>query len=531
MGWIEVATVERLAGAPVVLKRPPKQVAVFLVGERTYAIDNRCPHEGYPLAQGSIDGEHVLTCNWHNWKFRLMDGHCVLGGDHVRAYPTKEEDGRVWVDLADPPPEEVRRTVLAGLRTAFEERDYGRICRELTRLHMSGLDPLDAVAEAVAWTHDRLEFGTTHAFAAAADWLGLAERHARDWERRLVSLAEPIDHMAFDALRQPTFAYAEAGLPFDAQRFLAAVEGERREEVEGCVRRGLADGLGWADLEPAFAAAALAHYNDFGHSLIYVQKTGELLERTGARLEPFVLPALARHLAYTTREDRLPEFADYTAALARLPEPLPGGRGARGARPASPFPATLREVFAWLADVLATHALEAVFDALLEALARNLLAFDESFASASDLPVQQSVGWLDFTHALTFADAVHALSARHPDLWRPGLLQLACFLGRNRPFLALAADEGSWAVADETAFIAGVHERLLDHGFRDPIFSAHLIKTTVAVERRIVRASPSCRRALLAALHRFTSSPIKQKHTRRLARQAIELVRRDFEPA
>jgi len=41
-------------------------------------------------------------------------------------------------------------------------------------------------------------------------------------------------------------------------------------------------------------------------------------------------------------------------------------------------------------------------------------------------------------------------------------------------------------------------------------------------------ASDSCQRYLLAALNRFLHSPIKQKHVRRLARQALALVKRDF---
>jgi nitrite reductase/ring-hydroxylating ferredoxin subunit len=48
----------------------------------------RCPHEGYPLAAGQVSpGDCVLTCNWHNWKFRLDTGECLIGGDHVRGYP------------------------------------------------------------------------------------------------------------------------------------------------------------------------------------------------------------------------------------------------------------------------------------------------------------------------------------------------------------------------------------------------------------------------------------------------------------
>src|SRR5262245_39038017 len=204
MTWAKTIPVSELTGRPRVFKRPPLQVALFLVGERVFAVDNRCPHEGYPLAEGKVDGACVLTCNWHNWKFRLEDGECVLGGDHVRAYPAKVEGGHVWVDFIDPPAEATLRRTLEGLRKAFAERDFGRTCREISRLHFNRLDPLLAVRRAVEWSHDRLEFGYTHAYAAAADWVALAQTFAGDWEKQLVCLAETVDHMAFDALRDRT---------------------------------------------------------------------------------------------------------------------------------------------------------------------------------------------------------------------------------------------------------------------------------------------------------------------------------------
>ncbi len=527
VSWEKATTIERLARGPVVFKRAPRQIALFRFEGHTYAVDNRCPHEGYPLSQGTVDGECVLTCNWHNWKFRLADGRCVFGGDDLRAYPTREQEGEVWVDFADPEPDENRRAVLDGLKRAFDERDYGRICREISRLHFHRLDPLEAVERAVEWSHDRLELGFTHAWAASADWLFERGRWAGDWEKELVCLAEAVDHMAFDALRQPEFPYAQPGKPFEARRFLATVEGERNEEAEGLVRRALADGIGWPELEPTFVEAALAHYNDFGHSLIYVHKLGQLLARAGAGLASFLVPALARHLCYTTREDLLSEFREYSGTLAALPEPRLSGSGA--SRPEVPFPASLREAFSWLGSALKANTVADVYDALLEALAISLLRFDTAYESAYDRPVQQSVGWLDFTHAITFANAARNVCGRHPHLWRPALLQMACFLGRNRPYVDPALDIAAWRVADEGSFLARARETLLDHGLRDPIFSAHLLKTTIATEDELAVASPACRRALLAGLNRFLHSPLKEKHARRLARQAIDLVGRDFE--
>ena len=108
-------------------------------------------------------------------------------------------------------------------------------------------------------------------------------------------------------------------------------------------------------------------------------------------------------------------------------------------------------------------------------------------------------------------------------------MQLACFVGRNTRYLADDLDESSWLVDDPPTFFASIHERILDHGLRDPIFSAHVVKTSVAVEEELSDASADCQRHLLAGLNRFLNSPLKQKHVRRLARQAIELVKRDFE--
>ncbi len=525
MTWEKTIPLSDLSERPRVFKRPPRQIALFQVGERVFACDNRCPHEGYPLAEGKVEGDCVLTCNWHNWKFRLEDGECLLGGDHVRAYPTRVADGHVWVDFAEPPAEQTLRRTLEGLRKAFEERDFGRTCRELCRLHYQGLDPLEAVRQAVAWSYDRLEFGYTHAYAAAADWLALARTLAGDWEKQLICLAEPVDHMAFDALRNRVFPYAPPGPSFTRQAFLDAVEGERTAEAEGLVLRALAEGLHWPDLEEMFVAAALAHYNDFGHSLIYVFKTAGLLELAGQQLEPFLLPALARHLCYATREDLLPEFRGYAETLAGLADPA--GRDQSVLDAGGLFPQSTPAALAWVAGNIGRHRPQTLYGPLLEALARNILHFDTRYGSAFDRPVQQNVGWLDFTHGVTFANAARWACTKYPRFWGAALLQMACFLGRNKPYLDMGVDEAAWRVPDPDAFFAAAYEQILDHGLRDPIFSAHLVKTTMALAEELPGASAPCREALLASLNRFLHSPLKQKHVRRLARQAISLVGRD----
>ena len=526
MSWHQATTLEKLADGPTVFKRNRRQIALFLVEDDVYAVDNRCPHEGYPLVEGTVDEQCQLTCNWHNWKFRLVDGRCVLGGDHLRRYDVKVEEGQVLVDLSEPSREVIRDDVMDGLQTAFRKRDYGRLCREISRLHFHGLDPVDALREAIRWSHDRFEYGSTHAYAAAADWVAMADSNLDHWECRLVCLVEAVDHMAFDALRHPEYAYARPGETFSREAFAEAIEEEQLERAEGLVGRGLEDGLHFPEMERALTEAALSHYNDFGHSLIYVQKTGELIASLGEETDAWLVPALARHLVYTSREDLIPEFSGYASALAAVTavselssDPLDTNGLQRGG---------VHGALDWTREALATHRFEAVYEALLQANARGQVFYDTSYQDAFDRPVNDSVGWLSFTHALTFSGAVRAQCQKFPHLWPAGLLQMACFVGRNQRFQDRELDPAAWWVEDSGRFLADIDERLLDHGQRDPIFSAHLVKTSVAIRRELGTSSEETCRWLLAALNRFLNSPLKQKHVRRLARQAIELVARDF---
>ena len=48
-------------------------VALFDHENQIYAVDNRCPHMGFPLDRGSVrDG--ILTCYWHYARFEVATG-------------------------------------------------------------------------------------------------------------------------------------------------------------------------------------------------------------------------------------------------------------------------------------------------------------------------------------------------------------------------------------------------------------------------------------------------------------------------
>jgi nitrite reductase (NADH) small subunit len=66
-----------------------------------YAVENRCPHRGGPLADGIIAGSQIV-CPLHALRFSLHDGQCEADNTcTVSAYPTRITNG--WVSVEVPP--------------------------------------------------------------------------------------------------------------------------------------------------------------------------------------------------------------------------------------------------------------------------------------------------------------------------------------------------------------------------------------------------------------------------------------------
>lgn len=659
--WHRVASEADLSGRDrLVVRFGPRQIVLFRNARGLHACNNRCPHEGYPLAEGTITEDCVLTCNWHNWKFDLRSGLTLVGGDLLRSYPVEIRDGEVFLEITEPDPGERARTLYAALETAFREHDYTRMARELARLQQVGESGLRAFTRALVWAHDHLEFGTTHAHAASADWLRLAAVVERprfrgsstdpmaevamaepaaplavtdptaavstadagaplaadagaalaadagaalpgDAAAALVPYLEAIGHLAWDSLRHPVFAYATRSIPFDADGFARAIEQEDEKTAIAMVRgaldaevirraatreEGSVPSAESAGKEPdplgslwiALARAALAHYNDFGHSAIYVYKNSQTMARLESEVPDLERPAreaillpLVRSIIYASREDKIPEFRAYPLALKEwnayesrddsgkrnggARDPINGSRDEIGARRANGVLLAAAPEIEWdprhprAEHFIGTSIREALdrclavrhaqgdsfdpltlYDALLGAAAWNLLHFDTRWSIRTDQSVAHNVDWLDFTHALTFANAVRALASRDATLWPAGLLQMACFVGRVRNYVC--EDDGSdptrWVVAHPAHFFEEQTARLLDHGVGEYIISSHLLKTLCAV-RAEVEARPTAPwvSVAVAATNRFLHARIKRRNSLRTARQALGFVNRE----
>lgn len=90
------------------------EIAVFNLGDRFLAVENRCPHRGGPLSEGIVSGGAVV-CPLHAWKVCLEDGSITKPASEracVASYPTRMEDGVVWVEY---PEERRNETALAQM--------------------------------------------------------------------------------------------------------------------------------------------------------------------------------------------------------------------------------------------------------------------------------------------------------------------------------------------------------------------------------------------------------------------------------
>ncbi len=129
-----------------VVRKAGRQILLIASAGRVYAVANRCPHEGYPLSEGTLGPDCVLTCDWHNWKFDLASGEAKVGRDPVRVYPVRLEGDAVLIDFAEPPPEQLRARALTGLAAAMADNDRTRMARETARLEHAGFDARAALA-------------------------------------------------------------------------------------------------------------------------------------------------------------------------------------------------------------------------------------------------------------------------------------------------------------------------------------------------------------------------------------------------
>ncbi|MFC4347731.1 Rieske (2Fe-2S) protein [Kordiimonas lipolytica] len=498
-----------------VLKIEGKQIALLSTEAGLFAINNRCPHEGYPLIEGTLNDSCTLACNWHGWAFDLKSGEALQGRDPVRTYPVERRGADIWIDLTPIPPSVQAAKAYRELEESLGEHDYERIARCLCRLDRAGVAYEEVAAHVVRWSLPRFERGFGHAHAGLADWIDLA---GADKDLRLVAFLEAIGNFSWDALFSPPLEVPTEPLPWDAGAFVHDLEAMDSGMALARVRGAYHEGLRFRDNKQAFLDFIFSHYAGFGHPAIYAAKLERLSAQLGEDVEETLALQLAQYLCVAAREDQIPEFRGFADYLQVEPgtSPVPGASEFLGL--------SVRNAMAQAAASLSNPT--KLYEALLGAAALNMLGFDLDLQHGVSQPIANNVGWLDFTHALTFGEAVYQHASDSPAYWQSGLMQMACFVGRNSGYVG-APDIAAWQVMDKADFLAKQKAALFNMDEGDYIYGVHRLKMVCAVERLDAIVSAETSRLLFAALNRYLNTRTRQRHPARAAYQASQSVSRE----
>jgi nitrite reductase (NADH) small subunit len=86
-------------GALCVRDPSGREIALFRVEGEIYALDNACPHQGAPLAEGHLEG-YCITCPWHAWDFDVRTGECLTyPGENATHLPIFIQDGVIYTKI------------------------------------------------------------------------------------------------------------------------------------------------------------------------------------------------------------------------------------------------------------------------------------------------------------------------------------------------------------------------------------------------------------------------------------------------
>jgi thiamine pyrophosphate-dependent acetolactate synthase large subunit-like protein/nitrite reductase/ring-hydroxylating ferredoxin subunit len=107
LNWIRVADVDELpAGRVRTVVAGRRSLVLTRVGEKYGALDNRCPHQGGPLGEGSIE-KGWLRCPWHGYDYDPLTGTPPPGfADAPARYDVELRADGVYVAVPDEPEHE-----------------------------------------------------------------------------------------------------------------------------------------------------------------------------------------------------------------------------------------------------------------------------------------------------------------------------------------------------------------------------------------------------------------------------------------
>ena len=382
---------------------------------RVFALDNRCPHMGFPLERGSVE-DGILTCHWHHARFDLESG-CTfdLWADDVPTCPVEVRNGDVWVKTtfghADPAAH-WRQRLADGLA-----HDLGLVIAKAVHAQLAADVPRADIVRQVALfgaqNRDGWGVGLTilTALANLLPMLPEAEAHLALFHgaRRV---AADCDDEAPRRERAPLGSQPD---PAALKRWLRRWTNVRhREAAERTLLTAIAGGLSPAVLADALLAAETDRvFADTGHSLDFINKAFECLDLIGWEHAPAVLPTIVGQMVAARGAEESTAWrqpVDIVAlceeAANQLPQLFAAGRDVRGW---SHHAALAREL---LGDDPAR-----IVDAFKAAITAGAAPADlsRSLAYAAALRVarfgsaNEHADWETAHHVFTYANAVHRM--------------------------------------------------------------------------------------------------------------------------
>jgi nitrite reductase/ring-hydroxylating ferredoxin subunit len=394
-------------------------ICLLAEGDEVYAVDNRCPHMGFPLHRGSVS-DGILTCHWHHARFDLCTGGTFdQWADELRRFPVEVEGDEVYVDLTPPPDrvEHQRKRLQVGL-----ERDISLVVGKAA-IVLSEADPsgVDAFRAGLDFGVRRRGGGWFRGLTTLTCLMNLVPR--LEPEERAAALYHGLSDVASDSAGEaPRFPLEPLpGADTDPARlgrwFRGFVEVRDAEGAERALVSAVRAGASQQDLADMLFAAATDHrYLDGGHTLDFLNKALEALDVAGWERAEAVLASLPAQLAFAERMEEANAWrnpVDLVAlledAFERLPDALSARAGSWEGRDA-------------LVELVLAGEPNEILDGLLGALREGAteveLASAVSFAAATRIarfPTSNEFGdWDTALHTFTFANAVEQGLRRSP---------------------------------------------------------------------------------------------------------------------
>ena len=540
-----------------------QSIALFAHEGDVYAVDNRCPHMGFPLSQGTVE-DGMLTCHWHHARFELACGDTLdIFADDVQTYPVEVSDGQVRIDPDPPrdvPPE-----------THWRNRLVDGMQETLPLVMAKAVINLDDLGEGFATpVESALDFGVTYrsdGWGRGLTTLGVTANlydhldHDGKLRAMHVGVSEVADNCAGEPPRFDQYALGNETLTKERLKswFRETCEVRDADGAERCLRTAVAV-LDPTDVVEILLAAATDHlYLNASHTLDFVSKACETLDHVSWDRAADVLAATVQQFTDANRAEERSEWRQPVdvAALAldtqeALPDLVAAGEGREWTRPEG------------FVDTLLSSDPEAITDALREAVREGATAVQltDAVARATTLRVarfgtsNEFRDWNTVHHTFTYANAAHELAHRTDaiEAYRPAVdgamsVYLDRFLnqpptpvpeaedtGRNpeavrADLLGLFDEQGR---VDEAGRLAAEHfgvggswrslVRTLGTGVlrEDPQF--HTLQNVEAAVRRAERAdSEQGRRLPLVATARYLAA---HSPTRRESEQTVTIARR-----